>query len=137
MNQNYSFVVTQLNYSVSDIVGLLNKRGKELYFAAENKIVRVRYSSFTQSIIIEIVNDPIAGGELRELSAEDRLRAKLTGDSTSDLYFRCSGNQYGDNDSRDEYSPLNEVPRVGSGIELEGRTQFSRYLQHIGNLLNK
>ena len=122
------------NYSISDIAGLLDKRGKPLYFAAKGEIVRIRYAPISQTILIDIIKEPTAGEELRELSTEDPLRAKLNGNFTSDLYIISSGRQFGD-DTRDEYSPLNKPIQQGFKIGLEGKTQLDNYLQKIGSLL--
>ena len=124
------------NYSISDVANLLGKRGKSLYFASKGEIVRVGYVPISRSILIEIIKESTAGEELRELSAEDPLMAKLTGNFTSDLYFISKGEQYGNN-PKDDYSPLNEPIQSGFKIGLEGVDKFSHYLQLIGDLLNK
>ena len=53
------------SYSISDIDGLLAKRGEPLYFAAEGELVRVKYSPLSERIMIDTLKDTEAGEELR------------------------------------------------------------------------
>ena len=129
-------------YSLSDVISLMEPRsGQPLYFAAQGEIVKVSYVPISKSIDISTLNVSTAGDELRELSTEDPLTARLRGDFTPNLYIKSTGIKFGDfvpeERTQEVFSRLGESIILGWKNGPEQEIILNSYLQQIGYLLNR
>lgn len=133
--QNPPPIVELGDYSASQVHDLLKRRGSPLYFVADGELVRVEGLN-PMGMNVYMLMDPSAGSEFRELSQEDPLRVKIEGNFHADLVIRSNGVQYGD-DRGDEFSPLQQKPRVGREITDSDKKEFLKYLNYTGYFVRK
>ena len=99
-------------------------------------MVRVRYAPASELIFIDIIANSLAGEELRELSQEYPLRARLLGNFNADVNIRISGTRYSD-DEGDSIDPRGQPLRQGFHIGNSDRSYVGMYLQRIRDLSSK